>query len=598
MQIKELRTLDFQGLSGDRRFMFDKINAYILPQGAGKSSLIHALQYAISGTKPEGEMVYQKSDRCAVGLITKDGESFIRQVYKDGKTTCYLNKGKTPSRSLDEKMTQVTGVAQKTMKAASSADVMKSLKPDAFGELILSYTSETLDRKRIKDYLKDELTASVEQLVDQGIPEDNFGIDAVNAFHKDILEKRKNLKKEIAIDEAVIKDARKQNRPQESISTLREKEKQLIGKQSEAAQYVKRKKDYEKAVVLKKRQAEEIAKLEKEINQIKAVKKDAAERNLLMEQLKKKRELLDQAKQVGNTAFATAKDTKKVLAGLETALCPLSKKLVCTTDKTAIREELEGILQNAVETVEKQKKVIIALDEEEKKLEEKIALFDQEQNQVQKKDLLLAQLKRVKEVDIRIPEVPVETNLATVEKELTEARTKIRIWESLDKAAKLEVELTHKKGLLESLEFLASAFDRKGIVYRRITEDYMTAFEGMVNHKADALHKGMNVRFITDHGVKMLLDVRGNGIYLDYASLSGGEKALYLYLVLDLLNALSGFRILILDEVNVMDPETFDSLISLVVKDLDEYDHVMIAGVTNRDFEEILSKHKICCKAV
>ena len=98
----------------------------------------------------------------------------------------------------------------------------------------------------------------------------------------------------------------------------------------------------------------------------------------------------------------------------------------------------------------------------------------------------------------------------------------------------------------------------------------------------------MKVKFVTDNGVHVFVDVNGDDTFLDYDSLSEGEKALYIYLMLDLLNTLSGFGVLIIDELSVLDNETFSSLLDIIIEHQDDYDQIFIAMVNHDDTIQII----------
>ena len=151
-----------------------------------------------------------------------------------------------------------------------------------------------------------------------------------------------------------------------------------------------------------------------------------------------------------------------------------------------------------------------------------------------------------------------------------------------------------KYGLaLADYEFLVLQFSPKGAVKQSITGYYLDSFTDAVNEKAKGLFPGMKVKFITDTGVSVLTDIHGDDTFLEYSQLSGGEKACVMFLLLDLLSTLSGFRTMIIDELSVLDNDAFNKLLELVISHKDEYDHIVLSTINTTDCKETLRAHGI-----
>ena len=66
-----------------------------------------------------------------------------------------------------------------------------------------------------------------------------------------------------------------------------------------------------------------------------------------------------------------------------------------------------------------------------------------------------------------------------------------------------------------------------------------------------------------------------------------------LFMIMDMLNALSGTKILFIDELSVMDAENFNCLLDVITKYSSEYDHVIFAAVDHKETVAAVKKHKI-----
>ena len=593
MKIRSMKTLDFQGLKGQREFTFDKFNCYCLKQGAGKTSVLNAVRFAISGYEPAGETIYKGQPQAAVMLTTDDGTEIVRQkMANKNSVNCYIGNKKVSRNALDEAVSTQSGVITKTVRAASSADIMKALNPADFGELIRNYTPELLDTKRIKSYVPD-FSPELNKYIDDFFPADQFGVSHIGEFCNRVIDERRALKREITALEAVITQGRRYPMPEKTKEELKAEEEKLLVLKNEETEYAKKKDIYDKAVAdTKSREA--YLKTQREIcDSIKAEYRPNEERESLTTLLMQKRQLCDDAKKLGNTAYVNAANTKKILASLNTKLCPLSAKLVCTTDKSELGAELKESIASYEKTVEEQRVLINNINKEIAELEDKLKKFDEERLQYERKKQILENIKNVERIRITIPEEPKKPDAEGVAAKLKEIQNSLAIIQAHADANVKEAELTEKKKTLDNMEELARAFGPNGIVMSRITEDYMMAFEEAVNEKAKLLYKDMRVKFVSENGVHVYLDIYGDGTYLSYDSLSGGEKAMYIFLMLDLLNTLSQFRILFLDELSVLDAETFDALLTIIQDRQEEYDHIFIATVNHTDTIDIIKKHGI-----
>ena len=137
------------------------------------------------------------------------------------------------------------------------------------------------------------------------------------------------------------------------------------------------------------------------------------------------------------------------------------------------------------------------------------------------------------------------------------------------------------------------AFSPKGEVKEKITSYYLEEFAEPCNEKASRLFSGMKLKFVTQDGVKVLTDPNGSGEYLEFNSLSGGEQASVMFLLVSMLSSLSGMGIIILDELSVLDDNTFENLIRILKENSDEYDMCLIALVDHTDMINTLNKYEI-----
>ena len=111
------------------------------------------------------------------------------------------------------------------------------------------------------------------------------------------------------------------------------------------------------------------------------------------------------------------------------------------------------------------------------------------------------------------------------------------------------------------LEALTSAFSKKGTVLENSMQAYLRFFADEINKNAVKL--GYQISFLSESGLHVLIGRNGQKP-VDIAHCSVGDKAVAIFLILDMLNGFTGIRLLLFDEVEVLDNETWRKLLTLV----------------------------------
>ena len=87
------------------------------------------------------------------------------------------------------------------------------------------------------------------------------------------------------------------------------------------------------------------------------------------------------------------------------------------------------------------------------------------------------------------------------------------------------------------------------------------------------------------------MDSKGTGQFINFRSLSGGEKAAVAFLLMLMFASISGARIVILDELSILDESVLDALLTILKEHEDEYDMAVLACVDHMDTRELLKKY-------
>ena len=193
-----------------------------------------------------------------------------------------------------------------------------------------------------------------------------------------------------------------------------------------------------------------------------------------------------------------------------------------------------------------------------------------------------------------LPEKPRDIKNTTTESLKKEIQTKLNSLDAWERAVEVKKELNHLAEQFKDYDALVKALEPKGIVKNKIVSKYLQLFQDNCNAKAAEIKAGMKFCFQNDKGVHVLCD-SGNGSYLKYDELSGGEKAYMIYILMDMFNTLSGTRFMFLDELSILDSDTFSSLVRILKKNQESYDHIIIACVDHTDSIKTIKNEKIEC---
>lgn len=595
MFVKTINTFNFQGLKGLQSFDFDKITALAQPNGSGKTSLINALRFGLTGNSPKGNMINIGEQSAAVKLILENGSDFSRQVF--------ATKGKSAKYYISDKPTNATelsrfissemgGVDKKVAKFVSSGELLTSMTSQEFGELLLSYLPETMTAETVISHYP---SANEEQkkIIRDHFLDREFEISELKEFQKLLKDRRDLINDKINSYKGALNMLGNKapeftkEELEEKIATKTKERDALLAIQANLN-------NYNQLLRQEQFRQQELERLDKELANLNGVEHTEEELNLASELLTTAKNTATQTR-VAIQALVSAKgDLDKAIENISKPVCPLSDKIVCTVDKRPVTKELEerrdGLIEDYKAQREFYEQTLANISEYEARYSKLIAENQQfvlMQEKQQEKERLLAQ-------KIEVPEKPEEANsLEEITQELQYLQSQVSIVENYSKK---DIYLTNIEKLTEKLEnykLLYVAFSPKGEVKEKITSYYLEEFAEPCNEKADKLFPGMKLKFITQDGVKVLTDPNGSGEYLEFSSLSGGEQASVMFLLVSMLSSLSGMGVIILDELSVLDDNTFENLIRILKENSDEYDMCLIALVDHADMINTLHKYEI-----
>ena len=601
MKIKEITLKNFKGTEHLTITPDTGVTAIVGKTGVGKSSIIKAVEYALTNPTSR-QMVYKKigTDNMSVVFDAEDLriESGRINIYnRQGKYTgeskfFKLNGNDTTYQNIQAKIEEKFGVRTDAILNSISTSVLQKMNSGELAAFLLSYIPDTMDVDRVISYIK-EPTEEVEQELRMRLPEapETFDIDVIKGIRDDFLEERRNCKKKkVALEDAVAKRMADPKITLEEIKKRYDKVMKDLGALDGAK---KTHEEWEKKVRDYQNKKKEIERLETIISSYKESAPDA-------EQYKKNRlerdAIITGINMASNTINVLKRDIEKfetALKNLNTKICPLSNKLVCTTDKTLAKDELLSDIAKNREIIFQQEDIIKTKTKKKKKIEADIAAYEKamfEYQKVEKAKIRKEEIEKVLVNPGNEPQNPDVAKLLDQKKNLVVAEDYVKKYDIYTEALN-KLKKTNRQ--IKMLDTLCSLLGDKGEITDGINEYYIQIFNDILESRCRVLNIGLNVKLVNDSGIYIYYEK--NGISCEVKNASAGEEAIIYFIMADMINQLSGFRVLFFDNIDKMDEETFEGVLRLVQsKDvLNEYDHIFLMGIDHTDTINLLEKNGV-----
>lgn len=595
MKIKKLQTKDVKGLSGTRNYDFskNKIAAFCERNGTGKTSILKSLVYVLTGEKPSGELVFTGAASAAVQVDFEDGTRIARLMPADSKKPQKFYVGektakKLQSTTLTELNKAIAAQAGREIdnsRIIASSELLRALTGQQLSDLLMSYIPELLTKQDIISRMK-ILTAGQENLLLESLPEGEFGVKVIDDLYKKFYEERKKAKQKVTEGNAVIRNL-EQNSAQPKYP--REKIEQIIAdlqkKRDEAVQFSAKMAEYQNLSSAAEKHKAQLTALDEQIAKFdpNATRTPQEERDALANDI-------EQAEKEEKTSYAAMQECQsqgkilqKAIRTISQQVCPLSDRLVCTTDKTGVVGDLQAEFNACGNRFKEQKQVHEAALKKITEGKARLKAIDEANHKAEKLDSLKAERARLLETAPAVPDKPEQGKSPEIyEEQIRKGQMQLAAIENAEKIKKLREDVAAAEAEQRKYSTLVEYFSPRGEIKKAITKFYLDSFAAPCNAKAEKLFHGMNIRFIPENGVTLMVDM-GTGHYLTFESLSEGEKVCVVFLLMSMLSELSGFRVLILDELSVLDDSTFRKLLDVLKEHEAEYDLAVLACVDHSD---------------
>ena len=602
MNINKIEIRNFKNLQNLSLDFDKKISVFTGKNGAGKTSLMEAIAYGLTGEYPD-DVIRHGSDEMSVKTYfpTFDCER-IQKVGKPNKVK-YNNKTST-AKIISEELTNLFNVSVDEIKAVTFTDLIKNSKNSAELEsFIMNYLDDTLTLEDICNLFpssyKDLDAKDIDEAKDI-LPEfiSNIGpysIDDIETIASDLKESRKYIKKKKQETEGAFVNIPEYvcNR---SEAEIKKEYEAIIQKEAVQKEAQKNLAAYNNAKTSRERQENEIKRLQLLVNDIHVEKtpdvvllsaKTACDnlQNQIMSFEKSKIRL--------ENVLSTV---KKSLENLNKPFCPLSDKITCTVDKTPVQKELTENISELEEGIKEETENINKLKKEleEKKAElEKYQLNDKE---YEKKILYLKNIDSLKQTLITVPEKPENADIFDFSEQKNSLNSELDKIKKISEKNKLKFQIEQLDRNIKLLDFLIDELDAKGYVRESIMNQNLSWINDYIQKRLTSVFPNAKIEFVSDDGIKIKASFDQSKGMTYYEGLSGGEKVITLLFILDFINAATQTNILFMDgdDLSKLDEDSFFIVLDLLLNSdfSNNYDQIFINCINSERNMKLLKKYK------
>lgn len=596
MKISSIEITNFKGI--DNLLIQPKhLNIYLGKNGTGKTAILSAISFCLTGQMNK-LWIKSKEKAASTKIVFEDNSCIERKKNTDGTTYVKVNGKRTSQISLNQFLNEKLGTNEETMLALCGVDYLDSLSKQELTKTLLSILPLKANREKIlefaqtvqKNALKRNLTKEEEAYLLsalEGYP-DILTLEHIDEAYKKEMNTRKELRAQAKIL-AAKQSLTISELPKESKEELQEELERIMKEELKFEEYNTKQKEYEKtleSIAFAKQKEKELKELIESLKDISAPDPKVLE--ILEEEMQKFRNSIRQVSEIMATNQANLKFFERTLISLNKPVCPLSDKLICKTDKSGLKAEIEVLIQKNTETINKQIEHIKRCEEQIKKREEKIKEYHEGSLLFTKKEGYEKQLKAL--IIPQKPKKPEKVDNIEFKKKKEEIKKKLNSIAEADISKKYQTQYKEIKANLKLSEFAVSMLESKHGIPSLILQICLTNLEGLCNAKAKELNENLKIKIIYEDSIQILADFKGDG-YLSTEVLSTAENLILIFLIMCIFNQVTGAKYIIIDNIDKLDAENTKNFLSLLDKDT-SYDHIFLAGVSHSDTVELLHNYQ------
>lgn len=592
MKINSVNIKNIKGISG-LSVMPEKLTVFTGPSGTGKSSAMDAIRYGLTGKTPadyttagtlESEVVIDLEDLGTICRRTRLGKNSVR-----------MNDKATTAKSVAEALENTFGVSMASFGLMTSSEVLEHAMGKDLAAYLLNEGFISNDVTLTRLIALCDLSGDAEQEIHGMFPADPTPISlaAINTAYQTAKNSRPFYKNIIAEESA--RAAYEGPVPQKARADLETEfanvNKELGAARAAVEQYPKIIQEMQRNQQIK-HDLEKRLKAYENVFSVSKQESDTTSQNIANAQ----RLVTDTQRSIDMVKRDMAV-LQRTLDALATNKCPISECLVCSTDKTVVRADLEAELESKKTQLELYEENLVQYRDALTKAQAAKSDLDKRMSDYQVKVTLLAQYDKVKDAKNVLPQKPDEEKVKTLQERVDTLKNEIERARKYEDAEKAKKKMNAYQAKLNAVEEIVAQLAPNGGVRKQILRHSLGPLESWCNEKLKTVLPKYTMRFNADNDFAVEM-VTAAGHVISFDGISTGERMRVVLVLMGMLNALNGARVFLLDNVNALDLQTFEDVLKYLKEIEPEYDHVFISGVDYPGFQDAVDKCGLPVKKV
>lgn len=577
---------NFKGIE-DLQLNAKKLNAIIGKCGSGKSSLLDAIRFALTGKA--GKEVIRKGCREASVVLRFSDNSTIERIRRTSENISKCNGKSSTKRSLDEFLTArnmnpcwieslcsvdwFAGLSSKDLNNFFMTILPLRAKAETVVELVAQLDKDLTEKK--EKYLMEEILKKQEIFSFNDLAN---GYNTAYTVRQELKRKYNEMLPRCTFNETVPAKTREDiEKELNNISQVEAAEKEYSKRLKE---YASSKKQHDLAI-------KRLDEMKKELDTYSSCKKPKeetktqaeADRKLFQVHIKRTNEYI-------GTINSTLDLLKRTLDNLDKPICPISEKLICTTDKSQLKEELLSLIQKNENALASNKEFLAKCEDQVRKRDDIISNYQKEVYRYEQKTTLENNISKFIVPEI-LPE-PQKVEKAHLEAKKKELLDLLSILSRYEKVQQNKKELAKIKDKYDLAQFAVKVLDSKIGIPALILQRTLRFFEKKSNEKASLLREGFQIHFLSDNGITIQVSPGKGKPFVDMKEVSTGEFVCVAYILMTMIGEATKCHLFLIDNLDRLDTEYLNALLSLLEEDK-KIEQVFLGGVDHADVEQTLN---------
>lgn len=577
MKIAKIIINNFRGITTET-LLPDKINVLLGHCGTGKSSTMDAIKWGLTGKITKEDIRYD-SPEASIKIIFDDETSIMRT--QSAKATNYVNEKVATEKATNEFLENKFGCSISSIEAMCGASFFKSLSKKDLKSFIIDILPIKASFSKIVE-LSDDLDEEKISFIKEYL-EDEVSLADIDAAYKTVFDGRK-------VKKQVLKNLQEKSKFTKELPGVTKEE--LLKRQGEIAlieakvnDYKKNLERYNKSLKTRENAEKQLADMKNRLHQYKDIKQPV-EADLQLA-IKEKQLFIDAIANANNTIAimkANVELMQRTLDSLDKPVCPISERIVCTADKSGLREELISLVETNNKELANGYNFIVRCNEQVDKRDEIINSYNNQliawNNKINLENTINA---------FALPEVldkPEEVNGDFAEEKL-QIQNMLNVWyekDASDQAAKNIEETLHKVNLYD---FAVKFFSANGIK-SKLLEKAVDPLQKIIDEKTQSLRKGFKISLMTEEEFDITISPR-TGEVVPLNKISAGEFIVTAYILMSVVSQITGVSILMMDNLDNLDSDAARQLMLLLDAD-ENFNTIILASVDHPDIIDAISE--------